>query len=1159
MADATQADIQAFIDRWHGSGAAERANYQLFLAELCDVIGVAHPQPASQDPHENAYVFEKRVPSAHGTTNFIDLYKRSCFVLEAKQGSDKPAADPVVFSEAALQRSKQRKTGTAVRGTKAWDTAMERARQQAQSYARSLPSEEISQGRPPFLLVVDVGNTIALYSEFSRTGGNYIPFPDPSSYRLKLDDLHDANVRQMLGQVWDDPMSLDPSRRSARVTRTIAARLAELAKSLEGSRDAETVSHFLMRCLFTMFAEDVGLLPERSFTQLLDDIRQDPPSFQPMLQHLWKTMDEGGFSVILRRQIPRFNGGLFADQTALPLNLPQIELLVEAAKADWRDVEPAIFGTLLERALDPVERHKLGAHYTPRAYVERLVTPTIIEPLRAEWASVQAAALLQAESGQLEKAIAEIASFQRRLASLRILDPACGSGNFLYVTLEHLKRLEGEVLNTLHELGAGQMMLEMESVTVSPQQFLGIEVNPRAAAIAELVLWIGYLQWHYRTRGNAPHAEPIIRDFHNIECRDAVLAWDRVEPLLDETDQPVTRWDGRTTKPHPITGEEVPDEAARIPAYKYINPRPAQWPQADFIVGNPPFIANRNLRSDLGDGYVDALQKAFVEIREAVDFVMFFWHMASQKLVSHEIQRFGLITTNSIRMIQNQGVVNRALSNGGKIVFAVPDHPWPGETADAKVRISMTVLGQSDKEKGLAILMLAPGHDEVATARLEDINSEKFLLLTKKEIPGDLSPSVDVSSLVELTAWTNLCHAGMKPYGVGFLISSQDVMEMFSSDSDRRKRAPEYRNGSDVARKPRGVHVLDFYGLDEATIKQKYPLAYQHLILTVKAQRTTDRNLRLRQEWWSFEANRPPLRDAIADLRRYIVTVENSPKRYFTFLESEILPDQKLRIITSEDAYILGVMSSIIHIKFSFRTGGRQGVANTPVYNTRCCVTFPFPDATEPQKAHIRELAEQLDAHRKRQQAQHPTLTLTDMYNVLEKVRAQEPLSAKEKTIHAQGLISILAQLHDAIDEAVFAAYGWPATLSDEEILQHLVDLNAARAAEEAAGHVRWLRPAYQAPDQIQAQQTNFIEADESDESQPVPATKQAWPKALKERATAVRAVLAGLAGPTGVEGVAAGFNGNRTQKRLEEVGEILEMLVALGQIGEADGKYTVR
>ncbi len=616
-------DIQAFIDRWQASGAAERANHQLFIAELCDIIGLTHPQPASENPHENAYVFEKRVPSAHGTTNFIDLYKRNCFVLEAKQGSNKQKKDQPVFSEVALRRKKQHKTGTAIRGTKGWDTAMEKAQKQAQRYARGLPSEEILNGRPPFILVVDVGNTIALYSEFSRTGGNYVPFPDPSSYRLKLEDLHDDNVRQLLRQVWDDPMSLDPARRSAKVTREIAGRLAELAKSLEGSSDPETVAQFLMRCLFTMFAEDVGLLPERSFTQLLTDIRLDPASFKEMLEHLWATMDKGGFSVILRRQIPKFNGGLFADQTALPLNSAQIELLIEAAEASWRDVEPAIFGTLLERALNPIERHKLGAHYTPRAYVERLVNPTIIEPLRAEWESVQIAALLQAESGQSEEAISEIETFQKRLATIRILDPACGSGNFLYVTLEHLKRLEGEVLNTLKELGEGQMKLEMQGITVSPQQFLGIEVNPRAAAIAEIVLWIGYLQWHYRAHGETPHAEPIIRDFHNIECRDAVLDWDAVEPLVDPNGVPVTRWDGRSTKLHPVTGDPVPDDAAQVPAYKYINPRKAEWPQADFIVGNPPFIGIARMRDALGDGYTETLRGIYKKLPASVDFVMY--------------------------------------------------------------------------------------------------------------------------------------------------------------------------------------------------------------------------------------------------------------------------------------------------------------------------------------------------------------------------------------------------------------------------------------------------------------------------------------------------------------------------------------------------------
>ncbi|MCB9418270.1 MAG: class I SAM-dependent DNA methyltransferase [Ardenticatenaceae bacterium] len=333
---------------------------------------------------------------------------------------------------------------------------MEKARNQGQSYIRSLPPAEIKDGRPPFLITVDVGATIALYSEFTRSGGNYVPFPDPNSYRLTLDDLHDAAVRDLLRTIWTNPMALDPAQRSARVTREIAGRLATLARSLEGEHEPDVVAQFLMRCLFTMFAEDVALLPDRSFTRLLADIRRDPASFKPMLEHLWATMNSGGFSVILRQELPQFNGGLFADQTALPLNEDQIQLLVEAARADWRDVEPAIFGTLLERALDPVERHKLGAHYTPRAYVERLVQPTVIEPLRQEWESVQAAALLHAETGETDKAIAEVEAFHRKLTSLKILDSACGSGNFLYVTLELMKRLEGEVLNTFAQVGQGK-------------------------------------------------------------------------------------------------------------------------------------------------------------------------------------------------------------------------------------------------------------------------------------------------------------------------------------------------------------------------------------------------------------------------------------------------------------------------------------------------------------------------------------------------------------------------------------------------------------------------------------------------------------------------------------------------------------------------------
>jgi hypothetical protein len=496
--------------------------------------------------------------------------------------------------------------------------------------------------------VVDVGHSIELFADFSRSGKTYLPFPDPGSFRIRLEQLADEEQREKLRTVWTDPLSLDPSRRSAKVTRELADRLARLAKSLETEdNDPSRVSQFLMRCLFTMFAEDVELIPTDSFTTLLTSIQEDDvQTFPDMVRSLWEAMDTGSFSPILRKKLRRFNGGLFEDCEALPLTDAQLDLLVEAGKANWREVEPAIFGTLLERALNPIERHKLGAHYTPRAYVERLVMPTIIDPLRDEWDAVRTAAITLATRGDSDEAIETVRSFHGKLCETRILDPACGSGNFLYVALEHMKRLEGEVLNTLRELGYRQT----ELLTVDPHQFLGIEVNPRAAAIADLVLWIGYLQWHIRTRDLSQIPEPIIRKFHNIECRDAVLAWDAEEPVLADNGEPVTRWDGRTTKPHPVTGEEVPDDSARVPVLKYINPRKADWPEADYIVGNPPFVGSQFMLEALGGGYTGTLRKTYSgDIPESADLVMYWCSKAAELVGQNAVIRAGLITTNSLK------------------------------------------------------------------------------------------------------------------------------------------------------------------------------------------------------------------------------------------------------------------------------------------------------------------------------------------------------------------------------------------------------------------------------------------------------------------------------------------------------------------------------
>ena len=318
---------------------------------------------------------------------------------------------------------------------------MQAARQQALGYVRALPADE---PRPLFVLVVDVGYCLDVYSNFAGVGDSFVPFPDQTHFRLPLAALAEESTRALLRQLWLDPRELDPSRRAARVTRELAGYLAGISTQLERAGHApEVVAQFLTRCLFTMFSEDAELIPKASFTGMLREYSAPElrASLPDALENLWHKMDVGGFSSELKVRVRRFNGKTFHQATALPLTADQIELLLKAAEADWKDVEPAIFGTLLERALDPKERHSLGAHYTPRRYVERLVLPTVLEPLRREWAAAQAAAARRLEEGQPKESRAELVRFLTRLTSLRILDPACGSGNFLYVTLEHLKRL----------------------------------------------------------------------------------------------------------------------------------------------------------------------------------------------------------------------------------------------------------------------------------------------------------------------------------------------------------------------------------------------------------------------------------------------------------------------------------------------------------------------------------------------------------------------------------------------------------------------------------------------------------------------------------------------------------------------------------------------
>jgi len=1127
--------LTEFVGRWKRSQAAERANAQLFLAELCDVLDVPRPDPAVNDPGRDAYVFERGVvfQNGDGTTSLgrIDLYRRGCFVLETKQGALAKDGD-------TPEPTRPRHKGHGIRATGQWDTSMRRARGQAESYARALDPN--SEGRPPFVLVVDVGHCFELYSEFSRTGGAYTPFPDARGHRFLLSDLHKPEVRALLRSIWLDPMSLDPTRASARVTREVADKLATLARSLESAgNEAGRTAHFLMRCLFTMFAEDVGLIPPDCFRDLLSSLVEAPELFPPLVSEVWETMNAGGVSRTLRKQLARFNGGLFAEAEALPLTAEQIALLVEAAKADWKDVEPAIFGTLLERALDPNERHRLGAHYTPRGYVERLVLPTVIEPLRERWRAVETAAALLVNQGKRDEAVAEIRRFHGELCKVRVLDPACGTGNFLYVAMEHMKRLEGEVIAMGESVaGRGFLMAEMARMTVDPSQFLGLEVNPRAAAIAELVLWIGYLQWHFRTFGNVQPSEPIIKDFHGIENRDALLVWDAIETVLDEHGQPVSRWDGRTFKVHPVTGRNVPDEAAQVPEVRLVHPRAAVWPGADFIVGNPPFIGAKLIRQALGDGYFEALAKAYPELPGFTDFVMYWWHKAAGCVREGRARRFGFITTNSLSQIFNRKVTALHLEAGGKplsLAFAIPDHPWVDAADGANVRVAMTV-GVAGATDGLLTTVVA----ENATDGPERHVSLEQLT---GHINPDLTIGANVTSAVPLRANSEISGFGMALHGSGFIVTPKEAEDLgLGRIPGLEAHIRSYRNGRDITGRPRGVMVVDLFGLTIGKVRDRFPEVYQWILERVKPERDQNNRASLREQWWVFGWPRPLLRAAKAGLSRIIVTPETAKHRFFVFLDQGMVPDHKLVCIASEDTYNLGILSSHIHVVWALAAGGRLGVGNDPCYNsTRCFAPFPFPDPTPEQRQHIRELGERLDAHRKARQAEYPDLTLTGMYNVLEKLRAEQPLDDKERDIHGKGLVALLREIHDGLDAAVAQAYGWPANLPESDILARLVALNKIRAAEESRGVVRWLRPEFQNPDGVTGE---VLPLAATVTKKAVALLKAPWPSALPEQAQAIAATLAARSEPATPAQVAKMFSRAKTSR----VTEILETLASLGQ-----------
>ncbi|HCF24960.1 MULTISPECIES: DNA methyltransferase [unclassified Novosphingobium] len=1041
--------VEDLIKEWWGKpGGQEKSNFASFIPDLCEVLGVERPKQSEKDKL-GSYEYEASVPggsfrSTKGT-GAIDLYKRGHFIMEAKQSYLKPEQTPLDLGDSD-QRSR------APSGAR-YDVLMRDAWLQARNYARNLPSSEPVS---PFLIVCDVGRAFELYVDPAGNGRDYEYFPDRQSYRIELTDLaSDSEVArtgktalELLLAIWTDPRSVDPRFQSAAVTRQVATNLAEVSKYLEEGIKAkglskadqaleiEEASLFLMRVLFCMFAEDIELLPRRSFEEFLKEAEGNDGYFANGLRDLFEKMnnaDPGNrFSMALKTDVRYFNGGLFEDSRTYQLGGFLVHNLYEAARQNWRRVEPAIFGTLLEQALSGEDRAKLGAHYTPRPYVITLVRATIMDVLEPEWEAIEALPMAEV--------LPAAAAFHDRLATLRVLDPACGTGNFLYVAMELLQALESKVIERIQTLGGDAQP------RVGPHQFHGLELNPRAAKIAELVLWIGWLRNRLKDDPDAV-PEPVLQrgasiNFGKHGGYDAVL-------LRKETGEP-----------------------------DFANPTIPPWPEAEFIVGNPPFIGGKDIRRNLGGEYAEALWAANPRVPKSADFVMQWWDRAANSLVAlgSPLQRFGFVTTNSITQTFSRRVIEAYLKDRQiSLLLAIPDHPWTKASKDAAaVRIAMTVavLGAEDGQL-------------VEVVHEAGLTSDDPLLETRStvgKINPDLSLGSDVTRALPLKANEGLASPGVKLHGNGFIVTASEA-EMLGLG---RREGLElyirpYRNGRDLLQRSRDVMVIDLFGLHEREVRLRFPEVYQHLMRTVRNSRQDVIDEKLSkgekpskdaivyfEQWWLMGKSRPELRSALTGLHRYIATVETARHRVFQFVDQSVLPDNKITVLTFETSMELGVLCSEIHQQWTFARCGLIGMANFEaghVYvKSSIFDPFPFPDPTPEQRAAIAELAEELDATRKAALAEVPGLTMTEIYNWRDKLRSKTKLSPQDQARATAARAGIVDQIHNQLDAAVAAAYGWPADLPPAEIVTRLVALNAERADEERQGKVRWLRPDYQIP-----------------------------------------------------------------------------------------------
>lgn len=917
-----------FAAKWRDLAprVTERAAYQEHFRDLCALVG--QPTPSSDTTGQD-YAFERHVRKV-GTddSGFADVFKRGHFAAEYKRKG----------------------------------ASLGKALAQLVLYQHALDN-------PPLLIVSDL-DVIQVHTNFTGTARK--------TYTLTLADIAsnapiqtDLTALDVLRAAFTDPGRLDPRLVRERLTRDATARIGAIARALTARNVEPTAAaHFLMRVVFCLFAEDAGLLERGLVERLLGAAQKRPDQSQTLFSQLFDAMSTGGY--FGASEVLHFNGGLFDGGAALPLTADDLTALVAAARLDWAEVEPSIFGTLFEESLNDSTRSARGVHYTNVTDILRVVEPVVVRPLRAEWEGVKAqAAAAAAKRGGVNAARQMVQDFHQRLAAIRVLDPACGSGNFLYVTLKQLLDLEYEVRLAGEEYGLGAFAMPPR---VHPRQLLGIEVEPFAHELASVVLWIGHIQWK-RAHGGE---------------------WD--SPVLERLD-----------------GLQHHDALLNADGSAYT------WPEADFIVGNPPFLGGKLLRNGLGDAYVDALFAAYSgQVSREADLVCYWFEKARQELRQGVTQRAGLVTTNSIRGGANRQVLER-IQDGGAIFNAWSNEPWL--QSGAAVRVSIVCFDDGTE--------LDRALDGQPTAR---INS-------------DLTSDTDVTAALPLRENAGLSFMGTTKGGAFDIPDEVARRWLAQPNPDGQDNADVVRpwvNGMDLTRRPRGMWVVDFALRSEAEASG-YLAPFEYVQEKVRPVRLKNKRETYQRLWWLHAEPRPAMRRAFEGLQRYICTPRVAKHRLFVWLPVETVPDSAVIAIARDDDFTFGVLHSRLHEVWALRQGTALGVGDDPRYTPSTCFdTFPFPDdVSAEQVGEVVKWAVFVVRLREALLSASAGATLTGIYNDVELLRA---------TPDATHPVHSLVAAHHKLDAAVAAAYGWSWPLSDDEILAKLLALNLERHAAEAAG-----------------------------------------------------------------------------------------------------------